>query len=397
MKYSKWIVVIALGVLVITGACRKEPAPDERRPSATELDIAIGGLRVVSLSQPQTADKAQPQFLNAEILPGRGMNIYQLRAYLPDRGVVDLISAPPLEKAKEQMNGGPDDFQGNMSFKIGGAILVPFANRIRGKLLPDGKTLETIMLGKPVTLPANWKGKNPNAEPHAMHGLILASAMNSVETHAGAKQAATVIGTLQAGDFQGHWLSKTDLTISAALKSDLFIFIVTATNLGSEDLPMGIGWHPYFVFPSGQREQVKLHIPARERALVNNYDDVFPTGQLVPMAGTAYDFSVAGGAPLQRLFLDDCFVNLQKDRSGYAVAEVIDPAARYGLRVKALSPEISAFQVYAPVAKAFVALEPQFNWADPFSALWQGKNTGMVILKPGQSVSYAVQLELFVP
>ena len=84
--------------------------------------------------------------------------------------------------------------------------------------------------------------------------------------------------------------------------------------------------------------------------------------------------------------------------SGQASALIIDPAAHYGVRVTALSPEIQAIQIAAPVNSPFIALEPQFHWTDPFSAIW-GKDarTGMVILKPGESVSYSVKLELFIP
>jgi galactose mutarotase-like enzyme len=221
--------------------------------------------------------------------------------------------------------------------------------------------------------------------------------MEDVRTQADANHAS-VTGLLRAGDFGGHWLSKTDLEITANLRSEAFDFSVTAKNVGSEPLPIGIGWHPCFVFPSGQREQARLRIPARQRALVNNHDDVFPTGKLVTLKGSPYDFSPPGGAPLGKLFLDDCFVDLERNPQGQAVAEVIDPAARYGLRIIALSPEVSAFQVYAPVDKSFVALEPQFNWADPYSPIWgKGANTGMVTLQPGRSVTYSVRLELFAP
>ncbi len=388
--------IFAFGLVYMSCSSQTERVVKEDRLSAEEINVLIGGQKVVSLSQPQSADSSKPQILGAEILPGRGMNMYQLKAYVPSKGVVNLFESPSLETAREQMNGGSDDFDGNMSFKIGGAILVPFANRIRGKLLPDGKTLETNILGKTVKLPANWKGKNPHAEPHAMHGLILATPMSSITTQADAGQAS-VTGILDAGDFQGHWLSKANVTVTATLKKDSFGFVVTVKNLGDEQMPVGVGWHPYFHFPSGDREQARLYIPAKQRALVNNYDDVFPTGKLVPIAGTPYDFSVPGGAPLKRLFLDDCFVDLQRQDQQPAVTEIIDPAAHYGLRIKSLSPQITAFQAYAPVDKPFVAFEPQFNWADPFSTIWKGKNTRMVILKPGESVSYSVQLELFVP
>lgn len=146
----------ALGLVYMKCSSQTEKVVKENQPSAGEIDVIIGGRKVVSLTQPQSADTSKPQILGAEILPGRGMNIYQLEAYVPGKGVVNLFESRLL-------SNGPDDSDGTMSFKIGGAILVPFANRIRGKLPPHGKTLETKILGKTVKLPPNWKGKNPGA------------------------------------------------------------------------------------------------------------------------------------------------------------------------------------------------------------------------------------------
>jgi galactose mutarotase-like enzyme len=53
--------------------------------------------------------------------------------------------------------------------------------------------------------------------------------------------------------------------------------------------------------------------------------------------------------------------------------------------------------VFSPVDRAVVAIEPQFNWIDPYSPVWGGRETGMVSLEPGASVSYSVRLELFQP
>jgi hypothetical protein len=46
------------------------------------------------------------------------------------------------------LNGGPDDVHGVKSFSFGGAFLVPYPNRIRGKLSSDGKTITTQWHGK---------------------------------------------------------------------------------------------------------------------------------------------------------------------------------------------------------------------------------------------------------
>jgi aldose 1-epimerase len=174
--------------------------------------------------------------------------------------------------------------------------------------------------------------------------------------------------------------------------------MVTTKNVGKEVLPMAIGFHPYFAIPSGDRQQVRLHVPAELRAIVNNYDDVFPTGEIVPVKGTPYDFTASAGAPLGALFMDDCFTHLIRNAQGDAVIELTDPAAHYGVRIVAISPQIKAIQVYAPPDKDFVAIEPQFNLADPYNKkIWGKRDTGMVSLQPGQSVTWHIRLELFTP
>ncbi|HEV2853435.1 MAG TPA: aldose 1-epimerase [Thermoanaerobaculia bacterium] len=354
-------------------------------------------IEVVTLQRLAPPDTKKPAFLSAQVLPGRGMMTLQVRARLPLQGETDLLAAPPLEEARQLLERGTDGFPGNGSYLIGGAFLVPYANRIRGELSADGRTARTRILGKPVTLPANAGGRNPGAERYSMHGLILASRVDEMHRETTADQDS-VRATLHAGDFGGCWVSATDLEFENVLTSESFAVTVTARNVGGEPLPMGIGWHPYFTLPSGRREQARLHLPARKRTLVNDYDEVLPTGEVVPVAGTPYDFSMPGGRPLESLYLDDCFVDLARSGDGSVVAEVVDPEASYGLRVVATSRQIKAIQVYAPPQKKFVVLEPQFNWADPFGPQWRSDvDTGMAVLEPGESVVYSARLELFVP
>jgi galactose mutarotase-like enzyme len=204
-----------------------------------------------------------------------------------------------------------------------------------------------------------------------------------------------VSATLTTEDLDRYWLSKTRVQVEATLRAEFVELKATAINAGRELLPMGIGWHPYFALPSKQRAQARLHLPAKKRARVNNYDDVFPTGQVESVTGTPYDFTDPVGAALGSRHFDDSFVDLEKTAEGHTRLEILDPAARYGLRVTALSPEVKALQVYSPPNESFVAVEPQFNWPDPFSAVWPpGTDTGMVILAPGREVKWAVRCEL---
>jgi aldose 1-epimerase len=390
------VVSTSILLMAIT-ACNKQTPSETPAKSEKPAAVTIGGEPVVTLEVTKPTDPNVFAFTSAQVLPGRGMNTFQIRAQVPGKGEVNVLDAPSPEEAARVMNGGPEDMIGNKSFSVGGALLVPYANRITGKLSADGKTIETTILGKTITLPANWGGKKPGARKYAMHGLILDAKMQDVKEESAAGESS-VSATLHAGDFGGHWPSKTDLRTKVTLRNNAFELQVTATNVGNEPLPMGIGWHPYFSLPSGDRRQARLHLPALKRAPANNYDEVLPTGQIVPVAGTEFDFSAPGGRALGSLFLDDNFVDIQKTPDGNTVSEVIDPAAKYGIRITATSKEVNAIQVYAPPEKSFVVLEPQFNLADPFSKVWKGKvNTGMVVLQPGQSVTYTTRLELFAP
>lgn len=351
---------------------------------------------MVTLARPRLTDQSRPQFLEAMVLPGMGMNLLQLKAYVPGKGEFQVLTTMELPDAKKFLETDNDEF-GNNAFKLGAAILLPYPNRIRGKLSEDGKTITTMIAGHKLSLPANWHGKNPGSELHAMHGLILTSKFQDVKTNNGPAES-TVSATLHAGNFSGHWLSDTDVTIGVTLKNTTLDIYVVAKNVGKVEEPMAIGFHPYFEFPSGDRKQALLHVPADMRALVNNYDDVFPTGKIVPVAGSKQDFTAPAGAPLKDLFLDDCFTDLQRDPDGGATVEVADPAAKYGLRIRALSPHIKAIQIYAPPDKNFVAVEPQFNLADPFNRkIWNDRDTGVVTIQPGKSTSWHVRIELSTP
>jgi aldose 1-epimerase len=391
------LLALLFSFLLFAGCSRTGPEQSHSEMNKPNGQSAsIGGEPAIVLERPRLQNSNAPQFLSVTVLPGRGMNFFQVGAYFPGKGNINLVASPSLEDAVKILAGGPDDPYGNKSFGLGGAILVPYANRVRGKQSADGKTIQIEIAGKPVTLPANWPSKSPGAEKLAMHGMMLDSKFEDVNVTNNADESQ-VDGTFHAGNFGGHWPSNADVSVRTTLRDSSVEMEVTVKNVGQETLPVGVGWHPYFAIPSGDRQHALLHVPAAHRVIVNNYDDVFPTGKIVPTAGSTYDFNAAGGAPLKTQFLDESFIDLKRQADGSVVTEVIDPASDYGLRVIAVSKEISAIQTYSPVDKSFVAIEPQFNLADPYGKEWGKTPTGMVNVKPGDSVTYHVRLEMFQP
>jgi galactose mutarotase-like enzyme len=353
----------------------------------------IGGQKIVVLSR-SAISTTKPEFTGVTILPGRGMEILYVTANFPGKGNVNVLASPDLDRAKDILDNH-DTSIGSQGYGLGAAFLCPYPNRIRGKLSADGKTITTEWEGHRLTLPANSVGKLPGAEPHAMHGLILKAKTEDLRViqTPGGEQAT---GVIHAGSFGGHWLSKTDLVVTITLTAQAVDASIVAHNVGDEDEPMAIAWHPYFNIPSGDRRQARVHIPASTVATVDNYDNVFPTGKIVAVAGTKFDLRAPGGVALGTNSYDDNWNHLEWKAGGVS-AQLIDPAAHYGVDIEGLSPEIKAIQMYAPRDKPFIALEDQYNYGDPFGKEWGSTDTGMVTLKPGQSTRWHVRLHVFVP
>jgi galactose mutarotase-like enzyme len=353
----------------------------------------IGGQKVVTLTR-TASSTTKPEFTSVTIAPGRGMEVIQITAHFPGKGNVNVLASPDLAEVKKMLDVEDTD-NGDLGYRLGAAFLAPYPNRIRGPLSADRKTLTTVWEGHTLTLPANNIGKNPGAERHALHGLILKSKTDDVTVQKvdGGEQ---VFGVIHAGDFGGHWLSKTEFAITITLTADVVDAVVVAKNVGRESEPMAISWHPYFNLPSGDRTQARIHVPAANRADVDNYDNVFPSGKILPVEGTRFDFRAPGGKALAQDFLDENYSKLDW-KDGAATVEVIDPAAHYGVKIQGMSPELKAIQIYAPPTKEFVAVEHQHNFADPFGKEWGTTDTGMLTLKAGQSTKWHVRLKVFVP
>lgn len=358
--------------------------------SQAQTVTEIGGQKIVTLTR-SASSKTKPEFTSITVMPGRGMELLQITANFPGKGNVDVLASPDPAGAKKMLDQD-DTPNGDLGYRLGSAFLVPYPNRIRGKLSADGKTLTTEWQGHTITLPANNIGTKPGAERHAMHGLILKAKTEDVteKTIPGGKE---VTGVIHAGNFGGHWLSKTDLHFTISLTADAVDAVVVAKNVGNEAEPIAIGWHPYFNFPSGDRTQARLQIPASMWTKVDNYDNVFPTGKLEPVSG---QYDLRNGQALGKNFYDDNWSHLDW-KNGVVEVNITDPAAHYGVRIQGLSPEIKTIQAYAPPTKNFVAVEDQYNFADPFGKEWDSMDTGMVTLKPGQSTKWHVRLRVFVP
>jgi aldose 1-epimerase len=380
--------IIIASTLLIAGCNQPPTPPTEQKPGApAAANPQVGGADVVTLKRLPTPNSDKPQFLSVTMFPGRGMNVFQITANLPGKGEVPLLKSPSVAEAARQLNGTGEDAFGNLNHSFGGAFLIPFTSRIGGDLSPDGKTLTANWQGHPITLPVDFMNK------YAVHGLINQSKAEDLQTQT-TPDGQTETAVIHAGSFDGHWLSDTDLHFTIALTGDAVDITVTAKNVGNQPEPMAMGWHPYLAIPSGDRAQARVHVPASMMAKLDTIDGR-PTGDLLPVAGTAFDLRSPEGRQLGDS-LNNNFSHIT--RTGGAIdAWLADPKSNYAIRVKGLSPQIKTIHVYSPKNNTFAAIEEQFNFQDPFGKQWKGMDTGMVPLLPGQSVTWRVRLEMFAP
>jgi aldose 1-epimerase len=86
-----------------------------------------GGLDPVVLTRNQTPGSNMPEFRSATLLPGLGMEVLQITAFIPSRGEVELLAAPSVKDVADgttpNRNGANDTW---------GAIEAPWSGLLTG-------------------------------------------------------------------------------------------------------------------------------------------------------------------------------------------------------------------------------------------------------------------------
>jgi aldose 1-epimerase len=368
-------------VLLPDAAAGQVPKPALKQP-------LIGGMPPLRLERKATSHGSKREFTSITLLPGRGLNTFQITANLPGKGETELLRSPSLDEAAQKLNGQGDDAFGNLNHSFGGAFLIPFTSRAGGELSADKSLVNVVWHGKTIHLPNDYLGH------YSVHGLL--NMMKAEDLHVrNTRDGQTLTAVIHAGDFNGYWLSKTDVHFRIALTGDAVDIEVTATNVGDEPEPMGMGWHPFLRIISGDRAQARVHLPADLYGVVDTIDGR-PTGELKPVEGTPKDYRSPLGATMPDASTSINFSKLT--RTGGSIDPwLADPKANYAIRVRGLSPEIRTLHLWSAKGDTFCAIEEQYNYMDAFGAEWKGMDTGLVTLEPHASTSWHVRLELFDP
>jgi aldose 1-epimerase len=186
---------------------------------------------------------------------------------------------------------------------------------------------------------------------NAIHGLVRRREW-SVVTH----EDSSV--TLQVSvDGADGWPFPFRTSITYALSTDGLAVTHTVENLGEQDMPFGVGTHPYPRPGNVSVDECVLTLAARS-VLPVDLDSMIPNGAPIDVAGTDYDFSA--GKPLRDVDLDTAFGGCKPGPDG-----LVRHSVTYGT---------AGVEVWA---------EPVFGWVQVFTPdEFPGKGARAVAIEP---------------
>lgn len=356
-------------------------------PNDQDTEVANtgpGGQDPIRLTRSATSIGKDVEFLSATLLPGRGMDVFQITAMIPGHGEVPLLLAPPVDTVSTQLTDKGDDAHGEASMTMGGAFLLPWAGRLSGERSADGATLH-----------ANWQDELLHFPGLTAEGISSVDGLFLDRQSTSVRSDVLPDGQYAQGvftpAFKGAWPSTISATVTVELSAHTLDLTLQATNTGNAPTPVGIGWHPMFAIPSGNRADAVLKIPSTT-VLAMSHSTGLPTGRTESAAG---DFGRSNGAKLGTQDVDATYTALQpNDMSGLSSAELRDAAYNVLVRVIPMTPNIKSLRVVAPSDKRWVSIGPNTNYPDAFGSEWKSQDSGMVTLAPGQSIQWKVRLEV---
>ncbi|MBV8654209.1 MAG: aldose 1-epimerase, partial [Alphaproteobacteria bacterium] len=245
---------------------------------------------------------------------------------------------------------------GAQDFRLASFPLVPYSNRIRDGRFPfEGRTVSEPM---------------PAGAGASIHGHGRKSPWRVAE----AQDDRLAIDYEHA---PGSWPWRYRARQEFALTPDSLEVRLGVENLSAEDMPAGLGHHPYF--PRTPETRVTADIAAIWLPEAGG----FPTERFPPPPG----MDPRQGVMPEQTSLDHAF-------AGWTHRAVIEWPERKARLVMTADPALSTLIIYSPPGKEFVCVEPTSHCVDAFNLAAAGvADTGLRVLKPGERWETWVRLE----
>jgi aldose 1-epimerase len=300
-----------------------------------------------------------PSGSHAAIAPSLGCNCIEWQV-----GGRDVLWAPPLAELADRPTRG------------GIPILFPFPNRIRGGRF--------TWASREYQLPCN-----DSTKANAIHGFSPRVPWRVMECSAernGAHLAADFIGSRDAKVDGNLWPADPRLSMRFELQNRSLRLEATVKNSADTPLPFGLGYHPYFAVPPGDR----IESPARGRWELQGS---LPTGRVLPLEAK---FDLRHPRLVEELNLDDVYTDFRPTPG--SPTELIERGrvlyANGGSMSVHTSPAFRELVIFTPPHRKAVCLEPYTCPTDAVNLAARGLDVGWQTLAPGQTWTAVVEFRV---
>ena len=250
-----------------------------------------------------------------------------------------------------------------------GDVLIPFPGRIAdGRYTFGGKTYQME--------------RNDKDGPNAIHGFVRSLLWDCEEP---SDEEATFTVNLHAQDYaaKGYPFS-LGIRVTYHLAEQGLACAFMIENTGDTPAPVAAGFHPYFTVGSELIDTDTLELPFG--AMLEFNDVLIPTGKVLPLDGTPFDFRAPRA--IGDLKLNTCYLHPTRDPDGHLRIRLSDPATGRALTVW-MDQAFDYVVLYSgdPLPESHrrraLAIEPMTCAADAFNH----PDWGLVALEPGRSLS----------
>lgn len=250
--------------------------------------------------------------------------------------------------------------------KVGGQgdVLIPFPGRVAGGKYTFAGTSYQMDL-------------NDKETPSAIHGFLRGTLWDIAAQSA---DAVTFTATLAADAHPGYPFALS-VSLTYALSENGLETSFEIENTGDKPAPVAAGFHPYFSTGAALINTDTLHVPF---ANYLEFKDLLPTGNVLPVDGTEFDFRQP--RVLGETVLNICYLAPQRDADGLLRIRLSDSTAQTAVTVW-MDAAFDYAVLYSgdPLPddhrRKSLAIEPMTCGADAFNhAEW-----GLVTLVPGET------------
>lgn len=284
------------------------------------------------------------------ILPFLGGAINRMTLRHEDELIEILDSYTSEEDIKENLN---------TSFK--GSNLFPFPNRIK-----DGK----YSLGK-----ENFElDMNFPQESNAIHGLVFEEDFKVVDKEDG-EIGCILILEFESKPATGYPFQYRFKSIYRLKEGEGFECKVKVSNIMDRSIPLGHGWHPYFLVAAEIVNEVAIEFPST--ALLEVDEQNIPTGK-------KREYTVFNTLkPINETILDNCF-EVKGDKRDIAETTLFNHEKGFGYTIwqETGKYKYNYLQIYTPPHRKSIAIEPMTCAPNAFN-----NEQGLIILGPFESVN----------